>query len=154
MAAFSASRGTTIPLAGFSLTPESYALMLPQFEPASRQPSVLVVEDEALIRAILADELREAGLTVIEATNADEALSYLGSVGKVDLVFTDIQMPGSVNGLEMARRLREQNPDIPIIVTSGNAGPQGAAGIGRFLPKPYDMGQAVQIIRSALGLLP
>jgi two-component system, response regulator PdtaR len=137
------------------LVSESAPPMLPQFEPLSGKPRVLVVEDEPLIRAILSDELRTAGVTVIEAATADEALAYLKAVGMVDLVFTDIQMPGSMNGLELARRLREQNPALPIIVTSGNAGPQGVEErVGRFLPKPYDMDRAVTAICAALGFSP
>ncbi|GLS22122.1 hypothetical protein GCM10007874_51390 [Labrys miyagiensis] len=128
--------------------------MVPQSEPQHKRPSILVVEDEALIRAILSDELRTAGLTVVEATSADEALSYLKTAGMVDLIFTDIQMPGSMNGLELARRLRAQNPSLPIIITSGNTGPKGAEGIGQFMPKPYDMEQAVEMICSTLGVSP
>lgn len=126
--------------------------MVPQSEPRPDRPSILVVEDEALIRTILSDELRMAGFSVVEATCADEALSYLSAIGMVDLVFTDIQMPGSMNGLDLVRRLRQQNPSLRVIITSGNAGPKGAEGLGPFMAKPYDMEQAVEMVFSALGL--
>ncbi len=128
--------------------------MVPQSKPRQRAPSILVVEDEAVIRAILSDELRMAGLTVAEAACADEALSYLATDGMVDLIFTDIQMPGSMSGLELARRLRKQNPSLPIIITSGNAGPGVADGVGLFVAKPYDMEHAVKVVCSTLGVQP
>jgi CheY-like chemotaxis protein len=87
------------------------------------KPRILIVEDEVLIRAYLSEELRDAGFAVIEAAHAEEALSYLKAGEKVDLVFSDIHMPGSFNGLELARRLRDLHPSLPIILTSGNPGP-------------------------------
>ena len=96
--------------------------MVPKPEPHAQAVRILIVEDEVLIRSLLADELREAGLAVIEAGRANEALSYLESVGPVDLVFTDVQMPGSLNGQELARHLRNVFPLIPVILTSGNIG--------------------------------
>lgn len=128
--------------------------MMPQPEPRPRRPSILVVEDEALIRAILSDELRSAGFAVVEAACAEEALSYLRTADMVDLIFTDIQMPGSLNGLELARRLHQLDPTLPIIITSGNAGPKGTEGVGQFVPKPYDPEDAVRMVFSTLGLKP
>jgi CheY-like chemotaxis protein len=113
--------------------------------------SILVVEDEVLIRAFLADALREAGFSVIEAAHAEEALSYIRTAGPVDLVLSDIQMPGSLNGLQMARQLRVQFPALPIILTSGNFDPRNAEGLGRFIPKPYDVRTVVEIVSELLG---
>lgn len=70
------------------------------------KPTVLVVEDDVLIRLSVADALRSAGLDVIEAATGDEALTVLASSATVDLVFTDIQMPGSTDGLELAQIAR------------------------------------------------
>jgi two-component system, response regulator PdtaR len=84
---------------------------------------ILVVEDEVLICAVIAEELRAAGFSVIEAGRADEALAYIKAGEQVDLVFSDIQTPGSLNGLQLAKTLRDKYPDIPVILTSGNALP-------------------------------
>ena len=78
-------------------------------------------------------------------------MSYLQAGGAVDLVFTDIRMPGSRDGLELARMLRAQDPALPIILTSGNERPPGADEIGPFLPKPYDIEHAVAVVRALLG---
>ncbi len=111
---------------------------------------ILIVEDDVLIRALLADELRYAGLRVIEAANADEAVSLFQAGAEVDLMFTDVQMPGSMNGVELARRIKAGYPTIPIILTSG-AAPQPARELGAFLPKPYDFDHAVELIFASLG---
>lgn len=115
---------------------------------------VLVVDDETLIRSLLADELRDAGFRVVEAVNADEALDYMSARSDIDLVFTDIRMPGSMNGLELAAVLHDEDPSLPIIITSGNAGPDGACGLGAFLPKPYKMADAVSLVFRTLGIQP
>lgn len=114
---------------------------------------VLIVEDDVMIRALLAEELRYAGLRVIEAASADEALSVFHAGAVVDLLFTDVQMPGSMNGVELARRVRAGNPTLPIILTSG-AVAQPAGELGSFLPKPYDYERAVAIVFEILGLEP
>ena len=128
--------------------------MVPKPEPHAQAVRILIVEDEVLIRSLLADELREAGLAVIEAGRANEALSYLESVGPVDLVFTDVQMPGSLNGQELARHLRNVFLFIPVILTSGNIGPQSVDGLGVFVPKPYDLRSVVRIVFDTLRLGP
>jgi CheY-like chemotaxis protein len=100
---------------------------------------ILIVEDETLIRMDAADMIREAGFGVVEASNADEAIGILEVRLDITIVFTDIQMPGSMDGLKLAAAIRGRWPPIRIIATSGNvkvgAGdlPEG----GRFLKKPY-----------------
>lgn len=86
---------------------------------ARRRPAVLVVEDEILVRLLIADDLREAGFAVIEAANADEALTVLRSATPVDLLLTDIRMPGSMDGLALAGAARESWPQLRIVVASG-----------------------------------
>jgi CheY-like chemotaxis protein len=110
---------------------------------------VLVVEDEVLIRSFVADELREGGLQVIEAATADEAWAFLESGEKIDLVFSDVHMPGSMNGLDLARHVKAKYPHIRFIVTSGNLGGANVAGFS-FLPKPYSFTLAVDVIIEAL----
>jgi CheY-like chemotaxis protein len=119
-------------------------------EPASGA-HVLLVEDEVMVRALLADELRGAGLAVVEAANADEAWAYLQSGGSAELMFSDVQMPGSMDGLELKRRVREAFPDVKIILTSGNLGPRHPGEVDVFLPKPFLFSKAVEHTIKLLG---
>ncbi len=113
---------------------------------------VLVVEDEALIRALLAETLRDQELVVVEAINADEAWVYLESGGVVDLMLSDIRMPGSMNGVELAQRVRARYPQIKIILTSSDQGGCNVAEFGVFLPKPYRLQAAAATAMHSLGL--
>ena len=124
--------------------------MLPKPEPSPTPGQVLLVEDDVLIRVLLAEELRSAGLRVIEAANADEALSYFHTGAEIDLLFSDVQMPGSMNGVELARRIRSGYPSVRIILTSAHNGPTDH--LGSFLPKPYDFDRAVSVVFETLGL--
>jgi DNA-binding NtrC family response regulator len=82
--------------------------------------SVLLVEDEVLVRLSIADELRQADLNVLEAANADEAATVLQSRGDtIGVVLTDIQMPGSMDGIALMRFVRERYPAISVVVLSG-----------------------------------
>lgn len=104
------------------------------------------------MRAFIADELRSAGCAVIEARHADEALDYLHAGGRVDLVFSDIQMPGSLNGLQLAEQIRTEFPAIPVILTSGNGNMRRRITTGLFVAKPYDANQTVALVFATLGL--
>jgi CheY-like chemotaxis protein len=112
---------------------------------------VLLVEDEVVVRALLADELRGAGLCVVEAANADEAWAYLQAGGPADLVFSDVRMPGSMDGIELRRRVRAEFPSAKIIITSGNAGQTVPGEVDAFLQKPYSFNKAVEITVRLLG---
>jgi CheY-like chemotaxis protein len=125
--------------------------MVPQPRLRPRTARILVVEDEVLIRAVVAEELRLAGFSVIEAGRADEALTYIEAGEQVDLVFSDIQTPGSLNGLQLAETLRDKYPDIPIILTSGNALPGHVGTVEAFVPKPYDVTQTIALISEILA---
>ena len=99
--------------------------------------TVLVVEDEVLVRLVVADTLREAGYHVLEAANADEAMALLASFSEIGLVFTDIQMPGAMDGVGLARFIRSTYPDLTVIITSGaSLRPNGDEFIA-FVAKPY-----------------
>ena len=124
----------------------------PESLPTPARAYVLVAEDEVLVRALLAGQLREAGLTVVEAGNADEAWAYISSDARVDLVFSDVEMPGSMSGLELARRIRSRNAALPIILTSGRGWPSAEGGLGAFIPKPYDLDRVISIVLATLGL--
>lgn len=108
-------------------------------ESKNPQGLVLIVEDEALIRMHCAEMIRDLGFEVIEAVDADEAVSLLESTSGIKVVFTDIQMPGSMDGLMLAAAIRDRWPPVALLITSGKVRPAtddmptGA----RFIPKPY-----------------
>jgi CheY-like chemotaxis protein len=112
---------------------------------------ILLVEDEPLIRAPVAEDLRDRGFTVIEASNSDEALAYFEASSSLDLVVTDTQMPGAMNGLEFARLVAEREPLMPIIIASGHVRPDPAEDF-RVLPKPYSTTELIELITKTLGV--
>lgn len=115
---------------------------------------VLLVEDEPIIRMLLAEELRAVGLKVVEASNADEAWAFLQAGGKPDLILSDITMPGSMDGVELMSRVIKNYPYIKRIITSANPGPRNILELGRFLPKPYRLEAASKMTLETLRLNP
>lgn len=99
---------------------------------------ILLVEDEVLIRLMLADELRDAGHQVIEASDADEALVIL-EASLPDLIISDVRMPGSIDGMGLLALVRASQPALPVIITSAHLDPAHAQsrGANLFVPKPY-----------------
>ncbi|WP_395664402.1 response regulator [Methylocella sp.] len=121
---------------------------MPQ-EPA-RPPLILVVEDEAIVRMFGADLLEAAGFAVIEAADADEALTVLRRRDDVSAVFSDVDMPGRLDGAELAGLIREKWPEIAVVLTSGRGG-GGLRGAGAaFVPKPYEADTLLREIRNAV----
>lgn len=115
--------------------------------------TVLVVEDEVLVRMMLADLLDDAGFRVIEAANADEALRVLSAVPDIAAVVTDVEMPGgSINGFELARRIRAEW-NIGVLIASGRQAPRhGELPDGsHFVAKPVYPETLVSLIRSLLA---
>jgi CheY-like chemotaxis protein len=114
---------------------------------------ILVVEDNHLIRLAAVELLIEAGFEVLEAESADEAINILEARRDIHLVFTDVQMPGTMDGVKLSHYIRDRWPPIKLIVASGQSIltesqlPAGA----RFFAKPYDAGNIIQTI---LGMLP
>jgi two-component system, response regulator PdtaR len=100
-------------------------------------PTVLIVEDEAIVRDLVAEELEDAGFTVVIAANADHAISILENRLDIHLVFTDVDMPGSMDGLKLAAAVRDRWPPIHIIITTGKARPLEIPANALFIPKPY-----------------
>jgi CheY-like chemotaxis protein len=102
------------------------------------RPTILVVEDEALIRMTLADELRGRGFNVVEAQNADEALTLLQSRVPIGLVLTDVQLAGTMDGIGLARLLRATHPELKVVIASGNISCAPGGDIAHaFFRKPY-----------------
>jgi CheY-like chemotaxis protein len=115
----------------------------------SRRLTILFVEDEVLIRFFAADALRDASHEVIEAANGDEAVELLSAGLVVDLLITDIRMPGNVDGMGLARFVREQHPELPILLASSHPTQEGIGPASALLLKPYtpdDLLLAVQQI--------
>ncbi len=119
----------------------------------SKGPVVLIVEDEFLLRMDAVDMIAAAGFEAVEAANADEAIKILEARRDITVVFTDIQMPGSMDGLKLARAVRGRWPPIKIVATSGRVAiaetdlPEG----GKFLPKPYSPTDVAGVLREVTG---
>ena len=120
---------------------------------AATRPVVLVVEDEVLIRMNTAEIIEDAGFEVLEAANADEAIALLEARRDIQVIFTDIDMPGSMNGIKLAQAVRGRWPPIKIIATSGHFKLKAGdlPDDGRFLPKPYNSKQVSDILRDVMA---
>lgn len=119
----------------------------------ARVPTILVVEDEAFVRFYTADLLRDHGFRVLEAAEGSEALAMLDGEQPVDLVFSDITLPGDVDGFGLAQRLRKRAPNIPVILTSGRYSEAAARQVCQdelFLAKPYDISELLSCIHALL----
>jgi CheY-like chemotaxis protein len=117
-------------------------------------PVVLLVEDELLVRMTAADELEEAGFQVLEAANADVALKVLEARSdEVLVLFTDVHMPGSMDGMELAEQVHARWPHVRILISSGYARPHQdeIPDDGRFMPKPYHGATLVRHVHELVG---
>jgi CheY-like chemotaxis protein len=115
-----------------------------------RKPVVLVVEDENLIRLSALDMVEEAGFEAIAASDADEAIRILESRNDIRAVFTDVHMPGSMDGLRLARVVRSRWPPVALIVTVGRSPARSFGRSGRFLDKPYEPAQIETALRELI----
>ena len=110
---------------------------------------ILVVEDEFLIRDSIVEYLRAAGCLVLEAQSGEQALEILDADRPIDVVFTDIQLSGDLNGWDVARACRHIWSDIAIVYTSGQTRPNGQSVSGSiFIDKPYGLEQVFNTCRS------
>jgi two-component sensor histidine kinase/ActR/RegA family two-component response regulator len=116
-------------------------------------PNVLVVEDEMLLRMRAVDIVEDAGFCPVEAVNADEALSILETRSDISLLFTDIQMPGSMDGLKLAHAVHDRWPAIKIILVSGQVKPTDAEkpADSRFFGKPLGVEKMISELRAMIG---
>jgi CheY-like chemotaxis protein len=122
-----------------------------QQEQSSSAPVVLVVENDVLLRLVTASNLRDAGFEVIEAADSAEAVLVLDSM-PVDALFSDIDMPGRMDGLALAQWVHQRRLDTRIILTSGGERALGAAEeYASFLPKPYADADVEHLLRSVLS---
>lgn len=113
--------------------------------------AVLIVDDEVLIRMLIADELLDTGLVTFEAGSAQEALALLDQHPEITVLFTDINMPGAMNGIELARIAQTRRPDIRIYLSSGRCPPSNDEWPERgvFIEKPYHVERVAEMIRAA-----
>ena len=118
------------------------------------RPPSLVVDDDQLVREPIADYLREVGYEVLEAGDAHEAIDLVDHADHVDLVFTDVRMPGELDGLGLARWVRAHRPGLPVLLTSGY---YGTGWLGerlerdvRLIQKPYTQDEVLTQIRRLL----
>lgn len=119
----------------------------------TEEPTVLFVEDEELLRFVIAEAMRDAGFEVIEVGDGESALAVLSNGSKVDLLFTDIRMPGPLNGWDVAERARALRPNIPVIYATGFSDEElRIVPEGRFFKKPYRASAIVEAARD-LGVL-
>lgn len=112
--------------------------------------TVLVVEDEVLISGALCDALTANGFDVLHSETADDALRYVEDGRQIDVLFTDINLPGAIDGARLASRAREMRPELPIVYASGRHASSDLGGLvprSVFLNKPYDLSEVCRLVR-------
>jgi CheY-like chemotaxis protein len=121
-------------------------------DPKERIPAILIVEDEVLIRFVISAYLQECGFRVYEAGDAAEAIEIMeADRAAIDLVFSDVAMPGDMDGFGLAQWIRKNRPGLAVVLTSGDAKKSATAKDlcenEPFFAKPYDVAQVVAQIR-------
>jgi CheY-like chemotaxis protein len=127
----------------------------PMLSEQSSTYTVLVVEDDMMVRMPIAEYLRDCGYHVLEAGDAAEAIATVHAAGPVNLVFSDVRMPGPMDGFGLARWLRNNYPNIPILLTSGyntsrSLSVDAAQGV-KLIEKPYSQAHVARRIQDLLG---
>ncbi|MCW0235413.1 MAG: response regulator [Ferrovibrio sp.] len=126
-------------------------IMLMAPAPQAPKPAVvLVVEDDDMVRLMTVDFLESCGYLVLEAENAARAMAWFGRQA-IDLMFTDVQMPGAMDGIALAEWVRANHPAVPVLVTSGVASELARYAAGLMVAKPYDLDAVHARIQAALG---
>jgi CheY-like chemotaxis protein len=110
--------------------------------------TILVVEDEAILRLWLAQALEQNGFHVLEAGTGNAAVEILNGASDVDLVFTDIRMPGTIDGVALMRWVRKERPKLKVIISSAIC----IDGADATLVKPYSMNRVIETIRGLLTM--
>jgi two-component system, response regulator PdtaR len=123
------------------------------FSQGERLPSVLVVEDDFLVRAVAVAHLEESGFSIVEAQTADEAMVILRDDRSIAAVFSDVQMPGRMDGIALAQWLPRACPNVKVLLTSGRMDPDKSVG-WRFIAKPYSLEEVERELRNLLASRP
>jgi CheY-like chemotaxis protein len=119
---------------------------------AANGPTILIVEDEVLVRWMVADELRANGFPVLEVPNGGEALAILQTSASVSLVMTDVRMPGPMDGIALAQWARAARPDLKVIIGSGQSLADLPANVAdAVFIKPYDVAGVIRRIKELLA---
>ena len=121
----------------------------PRVSQGERLPSVLIVEDDFLVRAVAVAHLEESGFSIVEAQTADEAMVILRDDRSIAAVFSDVQMPGSMDGIALAQWLARACPNVKVLLTSGRMDPDKSVG-WHFLAKPYRLEELERKLRNLL----
>lgn len=117
-------------------------------------PTILVVEDEFLIRDFAVDQLRDSGFEVLAVGDASSAIDLLKSGTPIDLVFTDITLPGDLDGFGLVQWLRPRFPNMPVVLTSGGHNAARASAICKdepFISKPYHLSSVIEFFHTLLA---
>ncbi|WP_213775282.1 response regulator [Bradyrhizobium sp. dw_78] len=124
--------------------------------PIGSLPVILIVDDEPLLRMLAVEVAEEAGFVVLEAADADEAVALLETHPDIALLFTDINMPGSMDGLKLAHAVRGRWPSIKILVVSGQVKlpPSDLPSNSCFVGKPYRAEAMIEELRSLVARAP
>lgn len=125
----------------------------PQENSAGFRPTILIVDDEPVIRGLLYDYLSEAGFRAVAVECGDAAARLLDQNTNIDLVFSDVQMPGTLDGFGLARWVKEHRPGLPVLLASGDLGKLNSAHDlcgAEIMPKPYDFPLVVRRMHAAL----
>ena len=133
-------------------------MMMPHLSAESQQTStrtVLVVDDDALVRMTIVEYLRDCGYTVLEAGDACEAMALIDCDQSIDLVFSDVRMPGPMDGFGLSYWVRRTHPDVQMLLTSGynalRSMPPDVSRGARLIEKPYSHAQVAQKIDDLLA---
>ena len=117
----------------------------------AKGPVILLVEDEILIRMIMADDLRLAGFQVLEAINGEEALALFCANGDIRLIVSDIRVPGSIDGLQLSARIKQRCPQMPVVLVSSHLPEEQEVMADRFVRKPYNQAKLIEIVQELTG---
>jgi|SRR5580704_8740770 DNA-binding NtrC family response regulator len=128
----------------------------PRVSQGERLPSVLVVEDDFWVRAVAVAHLEESGFSIMEAQTADEAMVILSDDRSIAAVFSDVQMPGRMDGIALAQWLARTCPNVKVLLTSGRMDPaKSMESVGwRFIAKPYSLEEMERELRNLLAPRP
>src|SRR4051795_4136093 len=142
-----------VPMRSQILSAPSSRVKEPMSAGSTEVPNVLIVEDEMMLRMRAVDIVEDAGFCPVEAVNADEAISILESRSDISLLFTDIQMPGSMDGLKLAHAVHDRWPAIKIILVSGQVKPTDAEkpADSRFFGKPLGVEKMISELQAMVG---
>jgi CheY-like chemotaxis protein len=119
----------------------------------SQKPTVLLVEDHFITRWSAAEYLRRVGFRVVEAVNVVEAMGVVNCGTQIDLVFSDVRLPGDDDGYGLARWLAQHRPDLPVVLTSSaarNAATPPDTDLRRFVSKPYELAAIERLLKALL----